>query len=341
MAARHPQQPTARVDDLPRGSSVPRPLPHRSRPRRRRELDHSTPHRPGPSPTSPTTPSSKTSPSGAPHNPQHRPTFARRGSGPAVSPTSASTRTSRNDAYRSRAQQRTAPSVGRKRSRPTAPTSHGDDYWPVLAARLNLAESAGLPVRRLLASAITQRPLPAENPATALWWRLAPHLAGITSPTDPRRHRIRPTWTDRIAAQLGTDRTDRLVLDRLWPVLVARVDQATSDGIDPAKLVEDAASQLAAHINTLPPHELATVLLWHIGHLADPDPVAPGDDLDPDVPPDPADADLIPPPDMYDETPDPAPAATDRGDQLEDRSAEKHGRHRGWWVEPRTARAKR
>ena len=199
----------------------------------------------------------------------------------------------------------------------------GDDYWPILAARLNLAESAGLPVRRLLASAITQRPLPAENPATALWWRLAPHLAGLTSPTDPRRHRIRPTWTDRITAQLGSDRTDRLVLDRLWPVLVARVDQATSDGLDPAKLVEDAASQLAAHINTLPPHELATVLLWHIGHLADPDPVAPGDNLDPDVPPDPADADLIPPPDMYDETPDFAPTPADRGDQLDDRATER------------------
>src|SRR5664280_3831752 len=47
-----------------------------------------------------------------------------------------------------------------------------DDYWPVLAGRLTLADTAGLPVPALLADTAGQGPLPAENPAAALWWRL-------------------------------------------------------------------------------------------------------------------------------------------------------------------------
>src|SRR4029078_12948374 len=56
-----------------------------------------------------------------------------------------------------------------------------DDYWPVLAGRLTLADTAGLPLPALLSGAIGQGPLPTENPAAALWWRLAPHLGGVTT----------------------------------------------------------------------------------------------------------------------------------------------------------------
>ena len=56
-----------------------------------------------------------------------------------------------------------------------------DEYWPVLVGRLNLAETAGLPVRNLLGAAARRGPLPVEQTAAALWWRLAPHLGSVTT----------------------------------------------------------------------------------------------------------------------------------------------------------------
>jgi DNA primase catalytic core len=182
----------------------------------------------------------------------------------------------------------------------------GDDFWPVLAGRLNLADAAGLPVPALLDAAAGTGPLPAQGQASALWWRLHPHLGAVTSPVHPDVHRVRPVWTDRLAETLGQQGADRITRDRLWPVLVGRVDTAAAAGADPDRLVTDAAAMLAPHLGDVPEHSWATALLWHVGTLVDPAPVIPGIDS---VPPDPADIDRTPPPDLYLDAPPPDPRA--------------------------------
>ncbi len=170
-------------------------------------------------------------------------------------------------------------------------TVAGDDYWPVLAARLNLADTAGLNVHTLLTSATTGRPLPAEGAAGALWWRLAPHLGDLATGPATGSHRLRPPWTTDLETILGQTHADRITADRLWPVVVARVDTAERDGHHPADLVAGAARMLVANRSTIAEHELPTVLLWHIVTLTDPEPL----DADLLPPEDPADADLQPP----------------------------------------------
>ncbi|MGK8491857.1 MobF family relaxase [Nocardia asiatica] len=51
-----------------------------------------------------------------------------------------------------------------------------DPYWPVLAAELTRAAATGLDVPASLRAAHAQRPLPLEQPAAALRWRMAPDL---------------------------------------------------------------------------------------------------------------------------------------------------------------------
>lgn len=190
-----------------------------------------------------------------------------------------------------------------------------DDFWPVLIGRLNLADAAGLPVAVMLDSAAAAGPLPSEGQASALWWRLHPHLGAATSPVHPDVHRVRPTWTQRLVETLGEQITDRITRDRLWPVIVGRVDTAAAAGADADRLVTDAATLLAPHLPDVADHGWATALLWHVGTLADPEPVQPG--VDP-VPPDPADADRTPPADLYADAPTPDPrtgtATTDPAD---------------------------
>ena len=73
-----------------------------------------------------------------------------------------------------------------------------DDRWPVLAARLNTADTLGLDVAELVASALRQGPLPDAHPADALWWRLVPHLAPTGTEVTMASYRARPPWTDRL-----------------------------------------------------------------------------------------------------------------------------------------------
>ena len=132
--------------------------------------------------------------------------------------------------------------------------SVADEFWPVLVGRLNLAESAGLPVRGLLAAAAQQGPLPAEQTAAALWWRLAPHLGSVTTEdhASGTGHRLRPIWTGVLEDRLGASVAEQIVTDRLWPTLVAQVDAAVRAGHDAARLVADAADMLTANLETAP-----------------------------------------------------------------------------------------
>src|SRR3954451_6360191 len=63
------------------------------------------------------------------------------------------------------------------------PLAHGvdprittDPYWPILAERLTAAQRAGIDVASLVRAA-SDRPLPDEQAAAALWWRLSGHLS--------------------------------------------------------------------------------------------------------------------------------------------------------------------
>src|SRR5664279_5194963 len=132
-----------------------------------------------------------------------------------------------------------------------------DDYWPVLAGRLTLADTAGLPVPALLADTAGHGPLPAEDPAAALWWRLVPHLGAVTGTdtavTASRAHQVRPAWTVQLEHQLGAAVAEVITADRLWPVLIARVDTAAAVGVDPGRVVTAAAGMLAPALDTLRP----------------------------------------------------------------------------------------
>ncbi|HEY5150771.1 MAG TPA: toprim domain-containing protein, partial [Mycobacterium sp.] len=183
-----------------------------------------------------------------------------------------------------------------------------DEFWPVLVGRLNLAETAGLPVRNLLGAAARRGALPVEQTAAALWWRLAPHLWSITTDEAAGQGtRLRPTWTVILTELLGERVAERIVTDRLWPTLVARVDAAVRAGHDPAQLVTDAAGMFAATLDTVPDHQWATVLLWHLTILTDPAPVEDEDAAHPD----PADADRRAPTDLHIQTDLHEPADTE------------------------------
>ncbi len=51
-----------------------------------------------------------------------------------------------------------------------------DPFWPVLADRLPAIDRAGIDVTALAHAVGTEAPLPDEQPAAALWWRLIAHL---------------------------------------------------------------------------------------------------------------------------------------------------------------------
>ncbi|MGI8665570.1 MAG: MobF family relaxase [Jatrophihabitans sp.] len=167
-----------------------------------------------------------------------------------------------------------------------------DPQWTLVASRLSLAETAGLPVPRLLAAAMAPGPLPAEHPSSALWWRLEERLSGAITGQPNRSHQLRPLWVEQLHAVLGDAITDRITSDRLWPAIVARMDTAVRGGADPAQLGHDAAGLLA--VDRLAPDDLATVLLWQISPLDDPPPA----DHEPPVP-DPLDDETAAPADAH------------------------------------------
>ena len=107
-----------------------------------------------------------------------------------------------------------------------------DDPWSsVLGQRLANLERHGADLTALLDEAFTaDRPLPDEQPAAAVWWRLVEHLgpaavhqALLTSP-------LRPDWLDdlqqRLDEQLPGDRVDQWITAPAWPALVAAVDNS-------------------------------------------------------------------------------------------------------------------
>jgi DNA primase catalytic core len=151
-----------------------------------------------------------------------------------------------------------------------------DPYWPTLADRLTAAERAGIDITTLTRHVAADGPLPDEQPAAALWWRLAAHLspAAITGRDHSGTDNLRPDWTPLLADVLGDDAAARVVADPAWPSLVAAVTHAGSAGWTPEQILDTAHQMLLGgqpDDEPLRDSELATALVWRIAMLTDPD----------------------------------------------------------------------
>ncbi|WP_225725438.1 MULTISPECIES: hypothetical protein [unclassified Nocardia] len=58
-----------------------------------------------------------------------------------------------------------------------------DPYWPILANHLRDAEVLGTAVEELLLATAAEKPLPSQEPAAALWWRIAPEFPETGDPS--------------------------------------------------------------------------------------------------------------------------------------------------------------
>ena len=149
-----------------------------------------------------------------------------------------------------------------------------DPYWPTLADRLTIAERAGIDITSLTHAVGGESPLPDEQPAAALWWRLSRHLSpAATTATDHSvSDTLRPDWTPVLGDIVGADAADRVLADPAWPALVAAVTHARRDGWDAEQLLTTAHDLLLGgqpEDEPLRPDELATALVWRIGMLTD------------------------------------------------------------------------
>jgi DNA primase catalytic core len=155
------------------------------------------------------------------------------------------------------------------------PRIAGDPYWPVLAERLTAADRAGIDITALVKAVAVERPLPDEQPAAALWWRLCWHLspAAMTATDSSVSETLRPEWTPVLADVVGLAAAERVVDDPAWPALVAAVTAARSAGWRPDQVLSTAHDLLRAghpDDDQLRPDELATALVWRIRVLTYP-----------------------------------------------------------------------
>ena len=153
-----------------------------------------------------------------------------------------------------------------------------DPYWPILAGQLTAAQRAGIDITSLAHAVAGDGPLPDEQPAAALWWRLARHLspAAVAASGHSVSETLRPEWTAGLADMFGASLADRITADPGWPGLVAAVTHGTTAGWDAIALL-DAAHDLIRGGQPddapLRPSELTKALTWRVSMLTDPDPV--------------------------------------------------------------------
>ena len=147
-----------------------------------------------------------------------------------------------------------------------------DPYWPTLADRLAVAERAGIDITNLTRTVGTDTPLPDEQPAAALWWRLSGHLSpAVMAATDhSASDTLRPAWTPGLVDVVGARGAGRVLADPAWPALVAAVTCAQGSGWEPRQVLDTAHDLLRGgqpDDQPLRPNELTTALVWRIGLL--------------------------------------------------------------------------
>ncbi|MRH93318.1 relaxase domain-containing protein [Nocardia sp. SYP-A9097] len=151
-----------------------------------------------------------------------------------------------------------------------------DPWWPQLADKLDAAARTGLDIDTLLTHAATERPLPDEMPAAALWFRLGLDPSALHTTTGATH--LRPDWTDHLHQLLGDALTDTVLTSPAWPRLVAAVDNGTAEGWDPRELLNTAHELLTAAQHDDPgprPDQYTTALAWRIEALLHPGTASP------------------------------------------------------------------
>lgn len=145
-----------------------------------------------------------------------------------------------------------------------------DPHWPTIAERIDLAARAGIDITTRLNTAATQRPLPDEMPAAALWSRLELDPSAL----DAHDRNLRPNWITDLHDILGPDTADRVTTDPAWPRVVAAVDHAAGTGWTPRQLLATAHELLTAATpdditarTALRPDQITAALAWRIDAL--------------------------------------------------------------------------
>ena len=161
----------------------------------------------------------------------------------------------------------------------------------------------------MLRAAAAEKPLPDEQRAGAMWWRLSRHLspAAVAATGDGGEGSLRPSWSRELIAGLGDLRAARVMADPAWPALVAAVNRAVGSGWEPGQLLADIhaadpggvrpGGQVAiddGHGQLLLASDLAEALVWRVAALTDP---APLHGYEP--PPDPVATSDEPPEDLH------------------------------------------
>lgn len=179
------------------------------------------------------------------------------------------------------------------------PRLRADAYWPQLATQLAHAARTTSDLRQILVDAARQKPLPDEQPAAALWWR----ITGALSPTTTvatTRSRLRPTWMSDLGTLFGTVLAETICADPAWPGLVAAINAAHLPTWTPRDLLALAAERLADNNQPVAPGDYARLLTYTIDafthrlttHLATHSDEPP---LPEHAPPEPDDEALFPP----------------------------------------------
>jgi DNA primase catalytic core len=147
-----------------------------------------------------------------------------------------------------------------------------------LSERLGALQAAQIDVGPLIARALdTDRPLPDERTADALWWRIVRHLGPAALRASANQaHTLRPAWTTHLCERLGEATGERVMADAMWPALVAAVHARPSEWT--AEQLIDAAT--SGHGPDVRPEELCSALVWRIATMAD----APFAELEPPEP---------------------------------------------------------
>ncbi|OBJ93004.1 exonuclease V subunit alpha [Mycobacterium sp. 1245852.3] len=143
------------------------------------------------------------------------------------------------------------------------PRIRADGYWPQLAARLTEAAASRPDLPALVRTAATERPLPDELPAAALWWRLTAELTP-TATLDTPHTGLRPIWISDLHNVFGSAAAESIVADPAWPGLVSAISAADPTRWTPADLLHVAAEHLADADHTIPTYQYARAITYTV-----------------------------------------------------------------------------
>lgn len=145
------------------------------------------------------------------------------------------------------------------------PRIRADGYWPQLAAHLAEAAASRPDLATLVRTAATERPLPDELPAAALWWRLAAELTPAATLDTPHTG-LRPAWITDLHNVFGSAAAESIVADPAWPGLVSAVNAADPTRWTPADLLHVAAEHLADvdPDHTIPAYQYARAITYTV-----------------------------------------------------------------------------